>query len=177
MVHLEPGHSNAGLLKIAGDLAERFDARVIGIVACREMQFVYGDGYIPADLIDQDRGQLKKRIKEAEFRSMLLNRVRTLEWRSGIMFTPLSEYIGSEVRSADLVITGIGSGGILDASRFVNIGDLVMQVGRPVLIVPAAADKLKLEQVIIAWKDTRETQRAAPRRVTLVEDGSSRDGC
>ena len=165
MVHLEPGHSNAGLLKIAGDLAERFDARVIGIVACREMQFVYGDGYIPADLIDQDRGQLEKRIKEAEagFRSMLQKRVRTLEWRSGIMFTPLSEYIGAEVRSADLVITGIGmgSGGILDASRFVNIGDLVMQVGRPVLIVPPAADKLKLKQVIIAWKDTRETQRAA----------------
>jgi nucleotide-binding universal stress UspA family protein len=50
---------------------------------------------------------------------------------------------------------------MLDASRLVNIGDLVMQVGRPVLIVPAAADKLKLEQVIIAWKDTRETQRAA----------------
>jgi nucleotide-binding universal stress UspA family protein len=171
MVHLEPGHSNAGLLKIAGDLAERFDARVIGIVACREMQFVYGDGYIPADLIDQDRGQLEKKIKvaEAEFRSMLQTRVRTLEWRSGIMFTPLSEYIGPEVRSADLVITGIGSGGMFDASRLVNIGDLVMQVGRPVLIVPAAADKLKLEQVIIAWKDTRETQRAALDALPLLK--------
>jgi hypothetical protein len=99
MVQLEPGHSNAGLLKIAGDLAERFDARVIGIVACREMQLVYGDGYIPAELFDQDRGQLEKKIKEAEaeFRSMLQTRVRTLEWRSGIMFTPLSEYIGPEV--------------------------------------------------------------------------------
>jgi len=163
MVHLDPSHSNVGLLKIVGDLAERFDARVIGIVACREMQFLYGDGYIPADLLDQDRGQLEKKIKEAEaeFRSLLQARVRTLEWRSEIMFTPLSEYIGPEVRSADLVITGIGSGGVLDASRLVNIGDLVMQVGRPVLIVPAAADKLKLEQVIIAWKDTRETQRAA----------------
>jgi nucleotide-binding universal stress UspA family protein len=163
MVHLDPSHSNAGLLKIVGDLAERFDARVIGIVACREMQFVYGDGYIPADLLDRDRGQREKKIKaaEAEFRSLLLNRVRTLEWRSEVMFTPLSEYIGPEVRSADLVITGIGAGGVLDASRLVNIGDLVMQVGRPVLIVPADADKLKLEQIIIAWKDTRETQRAA----------------
>jgi hypothetical protein len=55
MVHLELGHSNAGLLKIAGDLAERFDARVIGIVAGRAMQFVYGDGYIPEELIDRDR--------------------------------------------------------------------------------------------------------------------------
>jgi len=163
MVHLEPGHSNAGLLKIVGDLAKRFDARVIGIVACRAMQYLYGDGYIPAELFDQDRGQLEKKIKEAEaeFRSLLQVGVKALEWRSKIMFTPLSEYIRCEVRSADLVITGVGSGEISDASRVVNIGDLVMQVGRPVLIVPAAADQLKLEQVIVAWKDTRETQRAA----------------
>jgi nucleotide-binding universal stress UspA family protein len=46
---------------------------------------------------------------------------------------------------------------------------LVMQVGRPVLIVPATADKLKLEQVIIAWKDTRETQRAAFNAVPLLK--------
>ena len=162
MVHLELGHSNAGLLKIAGDLAKRFDARVIGIVAGRVMQFVYGDGYIPEELIDRDRGQLEKKIKEAEaeFRSILMTRVSTLEWGSEVMFTPLSEYVAREARSADLVITGVGSGGILDASRLMNIGDLVMQVGRPVLLVPSAADKLKLEQVVIAWKDTRETQRA-----------------
>ena len=163
MVHLELGHSNAGLLKIAGDLAERFDGRMIGIVAGRAMQFAYGDGYIPEGLIDRDQGVLEKQIKEAEaeFSSVLRSRVGTLEWRSEIMFTPLSEYIAREARSADLVITGVGSGGTLDASRLMNIGDLVMQVGRPVLIVPAAADKLKLEQVVIAWKDTRETQRAA----------------
>src|ERR1700722_8444083 len=35
-----------------------------------------------------------------------------------------------------------------------------MQVARPVLVVPAAADELKLEQAVIGWKDTRETQRA-----------------
>jgi nucleotide-binding universal stress UspA family protein len=35
-----------------------------------------------------------------------------------------------------------------------------MQVGRPVLIVPAPIDKLKLERVVIGWKDTRETRRA-----------------
>jgi nucleotide-binding universal stress UspA family protein len=171
MVRLEHEHSNAGLLKIVGDLAERFDARVIGIVGCREMQFVYGDGYIPAELLDRDRGQLEKKIKEAEdeFRSMLLTRVRTLEWRSEIMFTPLSEYIAREARSADLVITGIGSDGMLDASRPVNIGDLVMQVGRPVLIVPTAADEVKLEQVVIAWKNTRETRRAAFEALPLLK--------
>jgi hypothetical protein len=34
LVHLDPGRSNANLLPFAGELAERFDARLIGIAAC-----------------------------------------------------------------------------------------------------------------------------------------------
>jgi nucleotide-binding universal stress UspA family protein len=127
------------------------------------MQFDYREGYVPADLVEQDRKQLEKEITvaEAEFRNTLQARIRTIEWRSAVTSGALSEYIAREARSADLVITGPGSGGRLDAARFVNIGDLVMQVGRPVLVVPAAADELKLERIVIGWKDTRETQRAA----------------
>jgi hypothetical protein len=107
MVHLQPGHSNAGLLKIVGDLSESFDARVIGIVACRPVQFVYSQGYVPGDLIDQNWKQLEKEIKEAEteFRSVLQTRAGTLEWRSKMAFDSLSEYIAREARCADLIIT------------------------------------------------------------------------
>ena len=163
MVHLELGHANAGLLQIAGDLAERFHAGVIGIAACQPIQMVYGEGDVSGDLIELDREEIEKEIKEAEaeFRSALQARVGTLEWRSKVMFGPLSDYIVGEARSADLVITGVASGALLDASRRVNTGDLAIQVGRPVLIVPAAADKLKLERVVIGWKDTREARRAA----------------
>ena len=111
MVHLQPGHSNADLLKIAGDLSESFDARVIGIMACRPMQFVYSQGYVPGDLIDQNWKQLETEIKEAEteFRSILQTRVAALEWRSTMTFEPLSEYIAREARCADLVITHGGT--------------------------------------------------------------------
>jgi nucleotide-binding universal stress UspA family protein len=164
MVHLELGHSNAGLLQITGDLAERFHAGVIGIAACQPMQIVYaeGAGYVSGELIEQDREEIEKEIKEAEveFRSSLQTRVGTLEWRSTVMFASLSDYLAREARSADLVITGVASGALIDASRRVNMGDLVMQVGRPILIVPAAADKLKLERVVIGWKDTREARGA-----------------
>ena len=63
MVHLEPDRSNAGLLKIAGDLAERFDARVIAVVACKPVQLDYSAGYAPADLIQQDRKKRSRRPK------------------------------------------------------------------------------------------------------------------
>lgn len=163
MVHLELGRSNAGLLQIAGALAERFQAGVIGVAACQPMPVTYGDGYVSGDLIVQDREEIDKEIKEAEaeFRNALQARVRTLQWRSTVMYASLPEYLAREARSADLIITGVASGDFFDPSRAVNTGDLVMRAGRPVLLVPAAADSLKLERVVVAWKDTRESRRAA----------------
>ena len=36
-----------------------------------------------------------------------------------------------------------------------------MQAGRPILVVPQAAEAVSLDHVVLAWKDTRETRRAA----------------
>ena len=171
MVHLELGRSNAGLLQIAGDLAERFHSRVIGIAACQPMQIVYGEGFVSGDIYEQDRQEIGKNMKaaEAEFRSVLQARAEALEWRSTVMFTLLSEYLAREARSADLVITGVASGDMFDSSRSLNTGDLVMRAGRPVLVVPAAAGKVKLERVVVGWKDTRETRRAVSDALPLLK--------
>ena len=162
MVHLEIGRSNASLLQIAGDVAEHFQAGVIGIAACQPIQPIYGDGFIAGDLMEQNRDEMAKELKEAEreFRSVLQTRVATLEWRSTVAFASLSDYIAREARGADLIITGVASSDLFDASRTMNTSDFVMRVGRPVLIVPAAVDKLKLDRVVVGWKDTRETRRA-----------------
>jgi nucleotide-binding universal stress UspA family protein len=180
MVNLELGKTNAGLLAIAGDLAERFHAHVIGIAACQPMQFVYGMGYVSGDYFEQDLADLKKdsQAAESEFRSALQTSVGSVEWRSTIEFGALSGHIAHEARSADLVITGVASGDFFDASRFVNTSDLIMQVGRPVLVVPTGAKVIALDCVLVAWKDTRETRRAVldalpllkkATRVTLAE--------
>jgi nucleotide-binding universal stress UspA family protein len=162
MVHLELGKPNAGLLAVAGDLAERFHAHVIGIAACQPMQFVYGMGYVSADFFERDMADLRKdsQVAETEFRSALQSRAESLEWRSTVEFGALSGHIAHEARSSDLVITSVESGGLFEASRLVNTGDLIMQVGRPVLVVPPGGKSLSLDRVLIAWKDTRETRRA-----------------
>src|SRR5215213_8743640 len=41
-----------------------------------------------------------------------------------------------------------------DLIRRINPGDLLMQMGRPVLVVPAAAVS-HLDRVLVAWKDCR----------------------
>ena len=58
---------------------------------------------------------------------------------------------------------------IFDSSHHVDIGDLVMQLGRPALIVPAVAGKVSLERVLIGWKDTRESRRAVLDALPLLK--------
>jgi hypothetical protein len=41
MVHVDIGAPNTGLLRVAGDLAERFKADVIGVAACAPAQLLY----------------------------------------------------------------------------------------------------------------------------------------
>ncbi len=162
MVHLEIGRSNGALLQIAGNLAQRFHAGVIGIAACQPLQIVYGDGFITGDLIEEDRNEMARELQkaEADFRSALEARAASIEWRSTVLLAALSDYLAREARGADLVITGVASGNVLDAPRAANTSDLVMQVGRPVLIVPGSTDNVELNRVVVGWKDTRETRRA-----------------
>ena len=171
MVQLELGHPNAGLLQITANLAKRFDARVIGIATCLPMQMMFADGYIAGDIYEQDNTQRQKEIKEteAEFREALQNRCKSLQWRSSIRFAPLPEYVAGEARGADLLIAGVASGEFFDSSRAVNTSDLIMQAGRPVLLVPHTVQALALDQVVVGWKDTRETRRAVSDALPLLK--------
>jgi nucleotide-binding universal stress UspA family protein len=161
MVHLEPGRSNAALMRVASDLAERFDAGVIGITMCQPMQIVYTEGYVPGDLIAQDSEQRNKELAAAEEEFRYALPTRAIGWRAHLTQDALSDYLLREARSADLIVTGVDhNASAFDHSRHVNVGDVVMHAGRPVLIVPAAAAGLTFNRVLIGWKDTRETRRA-----------------
>jgi len=162
MVHLEVGHSNPALLRIAKDLADRFHAGVVGIAGCQPMQLLYGGEYLTGDLVQQDRDTIASELKiaEAEFRNVFRDHPEKVGWRSCVTFSPLSDYIAREARCADLLITGVTNVVAFSETRHVNAGDLVMQAGRPVLVVPASVKSLGLKHTIVAWKDTREARRA-----------------
>jgi acetylornithine deacetylase/succinyl-diaminopimelate desuccinylase-like protein len=72
----------------------------------------------------------------------------------------LSRYLARQVRSADLLITGVDRDvSLFDMTRHTDLGDLVMQAGRPVLVVPTAA-KVIFDCVLVGWKDARESRLA-----------------
>lgn len=187
MVHVDLGQSNEAVLGVAADLAERFKADVVGIAACQPMQIVYAEGYFYGDMIDQDRARIEEQASQAEtsFRLAFQGRAGNLHWRSTICLAPLADYIAENMRSADLLITASARGAASqEASHRVDLGELVIRLGRPALIVPPGAQRLDLDSVIIGWKDTRETRRAVvdalpllrhAGRVTVAEVASEED--
>lgn len=171
MVHLELNDDNTRLLEITGALAERFQAGVIGIAACQPMQILYDEGFTAGEVVAQDRAEMAKEIAAAEtqFRTALTDRANRLEWRSAITYLSLADYIAEQARAADLIITGKDIGGqLLDSTRRVNIGDLAMRAGRPLLLVPQGISALPLEHVFVGWKDTRESRRAVVDALPLL---------
>src|SRR5476651_1575338 len=174
MVHLDIGSSNAGRLQVAGDLADRFHASVVGIAGAQPMQVVYSDGYVSGEMIEDDVEEKEKEIAaaEAEFRGAFQKRTNALEWRSVVTLDPLSDFIACEARSADFVITGVDHNkSVFDSSRHVELGDLVMRIGRPVLVVPEpeSATKIGFDRILVGWKDTRETRRAVADALPLLK--------
>ncbi len=169
MVNLEVGRSNAGLLRVTNEIARRFNAEVVGIAARQPTQLIYSDGcYIPAEVIEEEREEIDKEMRaaEAEFRGLI--EVPDLHWRSTISFEMLSDYVVREARCADLLLTGMPARKRPEGSG-VTAGELVMQSGRPVLVVPDAPANVSLDRVLLGWKDTRETRRAALDALPLIK--------
>jgi nucleotide-binding universal stress UspA family protein len=169
MVHLELDQPNDARLQVAGDLAEQFNAKLIGIAASDPHPPYYAEGAVAQGLVEHERAEVKKQIAETEarFRAALKPRARDIEWRSAL--TRPTDYVAQEARAADLVITGSNREGLLlDRLRRLDPSDLVMRAGRPVFLVPPEADYLKLQNVLVAWKDTREARRAVADALPLL---------
>ena len=169
LVHMQLGLSNGPMLLVAADVAERFGAGVIGVAACQPMLNLYSDGYTDREVFEQDREKRAREIAVAEtaFRAAFKDRSNVLEWRSTITLSPSCVWIADQARCADLIVTG-GAPADFDPSRRLDVGELLMQAGRPVLIVPACVTVPSLQHAMVAWKNTRETRRAVVDALPLL---------
>jgi nucleotide-binding universal stress UspA family protein len=170
MVHLDLYQSNDARLHVAGDLAEQFDAKLIGIASCQPQPTVYADGSFARGLVEKLRAEAEEKLSSLErrFNTAFQNRIKDLEWRSA--FAAPVDFIAHEARSADLVITGADrSGALSDPMWRLDPSELVMKLGRPMMVVPPEVDRLKLASVVVGWKDTREARRAVVDALPLLQ--------
>jgi len=142
-------------------------AGVVGLAACQPIEVVCRDCQVPAAVFDADRRQIARQTEETEriLRSVLAGRAIRLGWRMRSTVLPLAERIAQEVRGADLLVVGLrreDEG--RDETRDVAMPDLVMQAGRPVLLVPEAGTASICERALVAWKDDARRVALPPTR-------------
>src|SRR4051794_3868138 len=161
MVSLALDRPNDACLAVAGDLAERFEARVIGIAASdlKPPMYFAGGGHAQK-LLDEEEVAIRRRLSEleAEFRNSIGKRAKAVEWRFARSL-PVP-YVLRQARAADVLVVGARAEAIVDPCVAADPSDLVMQAGRPVIVVPPTVQWLDMRSVLVAWKDVREARRA-----------------
>jgi nucleotide-binding universal stress UspA family protein len=179
MVGLALDRANDACLRVAGDLAERFGARVIGISASDIRPPMYfADGDFAQKLLNQEASAIEARLSdlEAEFRASVERRASAVEWRSAR--TLPVPYMLQQIRAADILVVGARTETLVDPNSAPDPSDLVMQAGRPLVVVPPSVEWFDLRSALVAWKDVREARRAvfdalpilaAAKEVTIAE--------
>jgi nucleotide-binding universal stress UspA family protein len=159
------------LVKLATDLASRFDARLVGFCAADApfpTALAPEGGAIAVEVWQDQKDEIDRRFKElhAHFDNLAAGSVKS-EWRE-VMGNP-TRSLASAARLADLIITGAAQGASTgDSYRAVDPGSVAIQAGRPVLVAAGGAERMLAQKAVVAWKDTREARRAVADAVPLL---------
>jgi nucleotide-binding universal stress UspA family protein len=159
MVHLDVERDCEGRVKLALDLAERFQAALIGVAGLAlRPAFAAGGVVIYGEPTEHDCRRVTARLAEMGKKFCAQGQhLKQVEWRTALELP--FELVSREARAADLVIVGPRrtSGNLHDP---VEPGVILLRAGRPVLVVPDIVVPLQLRRVVVACKDTRECRRA-----------------
>jgi len=177
LVHVEPDALPDPRLALAVDLANMFDAKLIGIGAEVYGSLGMGGGYgselastdIFATLVANVEANLMR--AEKKFQAIAGSVRQGSQWRAAVQF-PV-EKIAAEARAADLVITSHSDHDHASSYTVAAPGALIMQTGRPVLVVPTDADQLAVTNIVVAWKDAREARRALSDALPFLKQAQS----
>lgn len=157
MAHFDLSPYAAQRGRLAASLADMFGARLMGVAAEQTMLLYAGGEAVVADE-ESRRAERNLELARQTFLDVAGSR-NDVEWRSG--FHAPDRHVVEQARGADIVVVGRrASYDQVDLTRGVSPGYVVMECGRPVLVVPPETDDLSIKAVVVAWKDTREARRA-----------------
>ena len=169
--------SNTELLAVVADLVQRFSAAVIGLWA-RQLSMhssIMAIGPGEPSGHEPDKFGERAAALEAEFRTAL-SMVSNLRWRAQMTAGPTSQYVANEARAADLLVAAVEPGErMFSSSSEIEVTDLLMRGGRPILMAPAGAAGLKLARALVCWKDSREARRAVADALPILKASQAVD--
>lgn len=161
-------------VKAASELAQRWNAKLIGFCAADAYLPVTGPegAALAGEVWQQMRDDDERRFKELrkEFEALVAGAVE-IEWRDALE-RPTYALVQAS-RMADLVVTQAADGAATkDMARRSDPGSVVLQTGRPLLVVGKDTEHGVARKIVVAWKDTREARRAVLDAVPLLQAAS-----
>jgi nucleotide-binding universal stress UspA family protein len=180
LTQVHPAPRGTQRLRFAAALALRCKAELIGVGAQAFSPYIASTGafgYIDAGTVQAIRDEIDTELEDA--RKLFHATTEELgvpgEWCSAVD-DPV-DVVSRISRGADLIIASRRDPADGPAATAYP-ADLLVSSGRPVMIIPPDAEPLKLDTMLVAWKDGREARRAVTdalpllklaRRVVVVE--------
>jgi nucleotide-binding universal stress UspA family protein len=150
------------VLDCAIPLARQFESHVIGVHAeAMPVPYTSATGFPDTEFLQVSSDLNKERAEKVQ--AAFLKRIEeaglSYQWRSLESFSGDSALTAlSSVRAADLVVAAQLEGGNEGGT---DLGGLVYDAGRPVLVVPPAGPASDFRNIVVSWNGTREAARAA----------------
>lgn len=175
VVHVDDSRNHEERIKVATELAGRFDAHLTGV-------YVKTPAYLPAYVAAQvgpDIIEMQAKAS-AEAASMAAGRFEDATKRAGLSAEmrigegPIDEVLSLHARYGDLCVVGQSDpDGDSPADEVDLPGHVVLYSGRPVLIVPYAGKFSDVgKRVLVAWNGSREAARAVNDALPLLQSAS-----
>jgi len=186
LVHVDGSRAMPARAAVAAALALRHDAHLIGLYVIEVPVLPsYAEAQIPNEIIKAQLAALASRAAacEQEFNRIAKQYAIKSEWRC-VQDRQIDALL-LHARYTDLLAVGQADAGDPECVSRGLADRLVLESGRPVLLIPAAGGgKVIGENVIVAWSTRREAVRAisdaiplleSARRVTVVTVNAERD--
>jgi nucleotide-binding universal stress UspA family protein len=178
LVYLPSEHLAEPVLKTAIALAGPRDAHVVGLHLQASYYPAYGEVAIamPPDVIEQMRKPLRERAEKLKetFNARMAEAGVSAEWRSGTSeYSALPGRIVAEAVSSDLVLCPKIEAEEVDVTTLDLPERLILEGGRPVLVVPPEADTLPPKRVLIAWNNSPQSARAVFDALDLMSEAAA----
>jgi nucleotide-binding universal stress UspA family protein len=169
LVHVEPGSGSDARVKLAVEVAAKFDAMVIGLGA-EAFYPVFSSGFAAANgaVIEAMRERIVADLPVAEqrFRELAAGVKAGVRWIGGMDF-PAKE-LALHARAADLIVASRPTKHSNSAFSPAP-AELVMEAGAPVLFAADPSTPLIADHIVVGWKDSRESRRALNDSLPLLK--------
>jgi nucleotide-binding universal stress UspA family protein len=180
MVHVDGLDGTPSRTRLAIALARKFDATLVGFaaMAVRLPLELYdaalGTVALGADYADIDRTEVEAEFAKTRvaFEAAIKGAGLETDWRQAE--TEPGAAVVAAATAADLIVLGSGDNSLLGNLNAPSVGDVVLHIGRPILVVPGKYTGADAgASIVVAWKNTPESQRALADALPFMKGASS----